>query len=104
MTDEETKSDNKSDDKAALRFIPAIQDFQKRYATSFEGNDQKAARLFREYESKEKLNRIRSELMAVKEGSVAEHICVQVIGKKRAVRFGSYRRWAELMLLWFVSK
>ncbi len=86
-----------------LKFLPAIQDFQRRYAAST-GNDQKAVRLYREYEPKDRSNRVRNELMAIKKGRVPEKICDNIVGKKRSGKYGSYKHWAELMLLWFVSK
>ena len=96
----------KSDDRELdeLKFLPALNDFQRRYANSTDGNDQKAIRLFREYEPKEKSNRMRSELLAIKKGGVSAKVCDAVVGKKRAAKYGTYKRWAELMLLWFMSK
>lgn len=96
------KSDaGKKDGKAAskdIAFIPTIEYFHKMYAVSME--DQKAVRVFKEYESHEKLRRLQSELTWVKNGDVSEKAMERVIGKKRAHKFQGYQHWAELMMIW----
>ncbi len=80
--------------------LPIIQYYNKMYAVSLGGNDQKAVHVFKNYEPQEKLRRLQSELVAVKNGKASEKACDITIGKKRAVKFQSYDNWAKLMLLW----
>ncbi len=80
--------------------IPTIRYYIKSYATSLGGNDKKACEAFKQYESQEKYRRLQNELTWMKEEKVSIRICDELIGKKRSGRYGSYERWAELMLLW----
>lgn len=99
MSDE--SPDNETE---TIKFIPTIEYFQRMYGASFEGNDRKAVLCYRNYEPREKLRRLQGELMAVKNGKVAPHICEMVIGKKRLQTNKTYEHWAALMLQWIVSK
>lgn len=87
-----------------LKFVPTLDYYERTYGRNCEGNDQKAVNIFRNFETKEKLRRLQMELLWIKEGRVAEQVCERVIGKKRRARHGSYLHWAELMLLWLVTK
>lgn len=89
---------------ALIRQIPTIAYLVKTYGQSFEGNDQKACRIFKDYEPKEKCKRLIQELEWVKDGRVPENILDECIKKKRAVKHQSYKHWAELMLLWLAGK
>ena len=80
--------------------LPEFKYYLRTYGQGSPFNDQKMARVFREFESKERLRRFQRELSLVKNGSVSEKICDQIIGKKRKARFHNYRDWAVLMLLW----
>lgn len=83
--------------------LPTLDYYQKTYAQSLGGNDQKATGVFKQYESTEKLRRLQNELQMVKAGIVSDSCCDRIIGKKRKSRHASYEHWAELMLLWLVS-
>lgn len=83
--------------------LPAIEYYQKSYAKSLDNNDQKAVRLFREFESHEKLRRLQQELMWLRDGKVKESTCDRVLGKKRKGKYESYAAWGRLMLLWLVQ-
>lgn len=83
--------------------LPTLEYYQKAYARSLDNNDQKAVRLFREYESQEKLRRLQQELMWLRDGKVKESTCDRVIGKKRKGKYGGYPGWGRLMLLWFAQ-
>ena len=50
--------------------IPTIRDYQKHYALSLDNNDQKAVRLYKQYESMERVRRFQNELSWVGNGQV----------------------------------
>lgn len=87
-----------------VRFVPSVKHYVDTYGKAFEGNDQKGAKLFREYETQEKLKRLRHELELVKNGQVEKAACENIIGKKRASKHRTYQEWARLMLLWLANK
>jgi hypothetical protein len=87
----------------SLKALPTLDYFEKRYGRSMQ-NDQKAVKVFRDYESMEKLRRLQNELVYVKEQRVGERTCQFIIGRKRAAKHGSYSHWAQLMLLWIAQK
>lgn len=86
-----------------VRFIPVIKDYESKYAKSMEGNDLKALRTFRDYESSEKVRRLQQELQWIKGDMVAEDVLDEVIGKKRKSKWQSYSQWASMMLQWLAS-
>ena len=87
----------------SLKALPTIDYYEKRYGRSMQ-NDQKAVKVFRDFESVERLRRLQNELVYVKEQRVGERTCHCIIGRKRAAKHGSYSHWAQLMLLWIVQK
>lgn len=84
--------------------LPAVEYYQKTYAKSLDDNDQKAVRLFREYESQEKVRRLQQELLWIRDGKVKESTCDRLIGKKRKGKYEGYAGWGKLMLLWLVAQ
>ncbi len=84
----------------SIGFLPTLEYWQKMYGATMDGADQKAAGVFKNYESQEKLRRLQNELSWVKDGKVSSTACDRVVGRKRKAKYGSYQRWAELMLLW----
>ncbi len=86
-------------------FLPALEYFQKTYGKTMEGSDQKAVKVFKDYESHERVRRLQNDLMCVKEGKASKAVCDRVIGKKRKAKYTSYEKWAALMLLllWMAS-
>ena len=88
---------------ASLQALPTIDYFEKKYGRSMQ-NDQKAVKVFRDYESVEKLRRLQNELVYVKEQRVGERTCHFIIGPKRSAKHGGYSHWAQLMLLWIAQK
>ena len=86
-----------------IGFLPTLDYFQKMYSKSMEGADQKAATVFRSYESQERLRRLQNELTWIKDGKVSSSACDRLVGKKRKSKYGSYERWAQLMLLWLAQ-
>ena len=83
---------------------PTIDFYEKKYSKGMDQNDQKAVSVFKNYESKEMFRRLQNELLLVKQGKVAESTLDLVVGKKTQTRYGSYQKWAEIMLLWAMSK
>lgn len=81
--------------------LPVLAYYQKMYAASLGDNDQKAVKLFRDYEPHEKLRRLQFELNAVKNKQATTKACDISIGKKRLSKYQSYSRWAANMLIWF---
>jgi len=88
----------------SIRSIPTIKFYQTRYGKSLQGNDEKGSRVFREFESAEKVKRLKNELMWVKDSRVNDRVLREVLGAKRAHQRGSYEKWAELMLVWLARK
>ena len=103
-TNETESAESSGDPAATIKLIPTIDYFQKNYGRSLEGNDQKAVRVFRDYEPKEKLRRFQHELQQIKDKRVSENVLHAVVGKKRMHKYQGYDRWASLMLMWIVSK
>ena len=99
MSDNEPKAPE-----TQIASIPTVLEWQKSYGRSCEGNDQKAVRIFRDYESKEKVRRLQNELQLIKDDKVRENVLEEVVGKKRMQKYQSYSGWAKLMLLWIVAK
>ena len=83
---------------AILKLLPAIQQYQKTYANSCGNNDAKAIKLFKEYESRDKLQRLRTELIAVSQGRAAEPVCNKLIGLTRKSKYNGYDKWALMAL------
>lgn len=84
----------------SITAVPTLHDYQKRYALSCSNNDQKAVRLFKEYESMEKVRRLQAELMWVSSGQVYSPVLDSILGKTRKAKYNGYNNWAKLMLLW----
>jgi len=96
-------SNSEEEQSRGVGVLPTLEYFQKMYAKSMDGADQKAVKVFKDYESHEKTRRLQSELMWIKDGKVSDAACNRIIGKKRKSKYTSYQRWAELMLLWLAS-
>lgn len=84
--------------------IPNIKYFDRTYGISCEGNDRKAVKLFKSYETQEKLRRLQRELQLVTEGKIPDSLCDTVIGKKRFHRYGGYAKWARTMMIWITER
>lgn len=100
VTEEETKKDENK----PRAGIPTISYYLKSYAQSFEGNEDKALRVFKDYESKEKQRRLQAELHLIKNGKVAQTTLDAIVGKKRFHRHEGYDKWAHFMLMRLLSK
>ena len=81
-----------------LKGLPALAAYQKSYANSLGNNDAKAIKLFKEFESEDKIRRIKSELLAISQGRAAEELCLRILGPVRRSKFGSYAAWAKFTL------
>jgi len=101
----ETKRDEpKQEEQTELKALPGLQFYQKTYANSCGNNDAKAIKLFKEYESREKLQRLRQELIAVSKGRASELVCNKLIGLTRKNRCNGYDKWALMVLNMLNSK
>ena len=87
-------------DQGSITAIPTLNYYQKSYASTISNNDQKAVRLFKEYESLEKIRRLQAELGWVSSGQVYFQTLDSVVGKKRKSKYKGYEEWAKLMLIW----
>jgi hypothetical protein len=92
-----------ADADGSITSVPTLRYYQKRYAGTLSDNDQKAVRLFKEYENLEMVRRLQSELLWVANGQVYEQALDSNIGKKRKGRYKTYAEWAKLMLQWLAQ-
>ena len=81
-----------------LKALPALGSYQKTYATSLGNNDGKAIKLFKEFESQEKIRRLKSELLAIAQGRVSDELCQRILGPVRKSKFGGFDAWAKYAL------
>lgn len=87
-----------------IRHIPAIHTFCKKYAVGSSSDDQRYANDYVQYETIESLNRLRNELISVKDGKVSEPVCMEIIGNSRKAKYEGFDKWARNMLLWLAKK
>lgn len=80
--------------------LPSIEYLIKSYSNSSDGNDQKAVNSFNMFETKEKVSRLKNELMWIRDGIVAEETCTRVLGVKRKAKYESYDNWAKYVMIW----
>lgn len=83
--------------------VPTLLYYQKRYGLSCSNNDQKAVRMFKEYESMEKVRRLQAELMWVSSEQVYTPVLDNILGKTRRVKHDGYHKWGKLMLVWLAQ-
>lgn len=81
-----------------FKAIPTIKYYQKTYANGCANNDKKAMFIFKEYESTEKIKRLKTELTAVAQEKVSPKLLDAVAGPARRGRFGSFEQWAKVAL------
>ena len=93
-----TESEEEKKEEPKIGALPTFVTYEKKYANSCAKNDQKATKIFKEYESAELVRRLRGEMMAVAQGKVIEAACDRLIGKNRKIKFGSYEKWGRMML------
>ena len=96
MPDEGETTEKK--DVFPLKAIPALDHFQRLYGKSCTGDDKKAVRLFKEFESAEKLKRLKGELISISQNKASDELCAKYLGKTRKSKFGSWAKWAIMML------
>ena len=97
------KAKTEDDGQGRLSSLPTIIYYEKTYAKSLGGNDQKAVGVFKSFESQERLRRLQSELIAIKNGHASDKACEVAVGKKRLAKYQKYEDWAALMLLWLTT-
>lgn len=81
-----------------VKALPTLEKYQRLYGKTCDGNDRKAMKLFKEYESRESLQRLTRELHAISTMKVADELCERVVGKTKKAKFESYAKWARMML------
>ncbi len=72
------------------------------YAASGAG-DQRALHDFLICESKEGVDSLRSELLAISNGNYKLESLDVLLGKKRLVHFPTYEEWAKRMIVWMAN-
>ncbi len=82
----------------SFKAIPTIKYYQTTYANSMGNNDKKAVDIFKEYEPIDKIRRLKTELTAIAQERVDPNICQTTVGPKRKGKFGSYSKWARIVL------
>jgi hypothetical protein len=102
QSDEELIAEAEAGPKPVV-LIQQIEYYERAYAKSCEGNDQKAVQTFKMFESAEKLRRLQHDLILIKDDKVKKNLLDAVVGRKREARHGGYKKWAELMLLWIAA-
>jgi hypothetical protein len=90
-------------DLGSLKAVPTLDYYEKTYGRSLQ-NDQKAVRVFRDYESSERIKRLQNELVYIKDNRVPSKTLHNILGRKREEKFGGYSKWAALMLMWASQK
>ncbi|HMO16569.1 MAG TPA: hypothetical protein PKA63_02075 [Oligoflexia bacterium] len=80
--------------------FPNLSLYVKKYANSLGGNDQKAIKAYKFYETYDRLRALELELLAVKNEKASLHILRVILGDKREHQFGTWAEWAKRMLLW----
>ncbi len=102
VSDNEQQLENRSAEEIeqayTFKAIPTIRYYQKTYANSMSNNDKKAVAIFKEYESMEKIKRIKTELTAVSQGKVSPKLLEAQAGPARRGRYGSFEQWAKVVL------
>ena len=91
------------DASGSITAIPMITYYQKTYALSLSNNDQKAIKVFKQYESTEKVRQLQAELRWVANGQVYVPALDGILTKKRKGRYKGYSKWAKLMTIWLAQ-
>lgn len=65
--------------------------------------DRRAAEEFVVVETRELVDGLRNELIAMSRGRFREEILDQLVGLNRKTRHGSYSEWAKSMLTWLAN-
>jgi len=87
-----------------VKGIPNLDFYRKTYARSCGENDEKAVKIFKEFENTDRVRRVRTELVAVSLGKVSPELCEKILGKNRIVKHESWTRWATMMIAAINSK
>ena len=87
----------------SITSIPTLGYYQKSYAGSLGNNDQKAVKVFKQYEGLEKVRRLQSELGWIANKQVYEPVLDSIASRTRKTRYKGYDAWAKLMLQWLAQ-
>jgi hypothetical protein len=81
---------------------PKVRQWSREYGRP-EVDDQRGAQDFMECETAEAVKSLQVELVAMAEGNYDEKLLDDILGKRRKVRYGTYKEWATLMLRWIAA-
>lgn len=87
-----------------LKGIPNIDFYQKTYGKSCGNNDEKAVKVFKEYENQDRVRRVKAELIGMSLGKVSPELCEKILGKSRKAKYENWEKWAAMMIATFNSK
>lgn len=91
-------------DSYPVKGIPNLDFYRKTYAKSCGENDDKAARVFREFENQDRVRKVKGELIAISQSKVSPILCEKILGRSRPVKLGSWEKWALMMIAVIGSK
>ncbi len=97
-TSENNQSEPQEKKDYPMKGIPNLDFYQKTYGRSCGNNDDKAGRVFKEYENADRIKRVKAELIAMSQGKVSPVLCERILGKTRYVKFGSWEKWAIMLI------
>lgn len=86
--------------KKKVSHLPNIEHLIKAYANHADGNDHKAIENFQRFETTERMARLKSELMWIRDGIVTDETCNRLLGAVRKVKFESPENWAKMIMIW----
>lgn len=81
---------------------PKVRAWAREYGRA-DVTDQRGAQDFMECETNEAVKSLQVELVSMAEGNYDEKLLDDILGKRRKVRYGSYKEWATLMLRWIAA-
>lgn len=65
-----------------------------------ESSDQRSIEEFAELEAAERILGLKAEILMVAKDDIDPELLDKVVGKKRQLRYGTYKDWASYMLRW----
>lgn len=81
-----------------IRALPTYEIYKRLYSNTCGSNEKKAIALFKDYESGDRIRRLKSEMSAVQSGRVLDEDCIRMLGKNKQARFGSFQKYAQMLL------
>ena len=81
-----------------VKGLPNLDFYQKTYGKSCGNNDDRAGRVFKEYENNDRIKRVKAELIAISQSKVSPELCERIMGKTRKAKFGTWEKWAIMLI------